>query len=188
MRKPSRRKPKTLLGTIGALLMALLFYLVQAKNGNAEPAKKHAGKVASPSAVTEQLASPAPSRPPQAKTVEKVEATSSSSTKGAPKTTTSDSSQVRSDHRRSRWHNSNLQRHWEKHRAEFPEYHSAEEYGEGTILFVDDPPEGTLRKTTAEGDQMFYHPPSNRFAVVTADGTIKTCFKPDQGIRYWNRQ
>ena len=95
---------------------------------------------------------------------------------------------MRSDHRRSRWHNSNLQRHWEKHRAEFPEYHSAEEYGEGTILFVDNPPEGTLRKTTAEGDQMFYHPPSNRFAVVTADGTIKTCFKPDQGIRYWNRQ
>ena len=188
MRKPSRRKPKTLLGTIGALLMALLFYLVQAKNGNAEPAKKHAEKASAPSAVTEKLASPASPRPPQAQTVEETEATSSASAKVSPKKATSEPSQVQSDHRRSRWHNSNLQRHWEKHRAEFPEYHSAEEYGEGTIDFVDNPPEGTLRKTTAEGDQMYYHPPSNRFAVVTADGTVKTCFKLDQGIRYWNRQ
>lgn len=159
MRKPSRRKPKTLLGIIGALLMALLFYLVQGKTGNAESAKKNSGK--SSSAVSSSVTAPAPS---------------------------ASQTQVRSDHRRSRWHNSNLQRHWEKHRAEFPEYHSAEEYGEGTVDFVDNPPEGTLRKTTAEGDQMFYHPPSNRFAVVTADGNIKTCFKPDQGMRYWNRQ
>ena len=159
MRKPSRRKPKTLLGIIGALLMALLFYLVQGKTGNAESAKKNSGK--SSSAVSSSVTAPAPS---------------------------ASQTQVRSDHRRSRWHNSNLQRHWAKHRAEFPEYHSAEEYGEGTVDFVDNPPEGTLRKTTAEGDQMFYHPPSNRFAVVTADGNIKTCFKPDQGMRYWNRQ
>ncbi|MBR6472035.1 MAG: hypothetical protein IKS83_09580 [Victivallales bacterium] len=179
MRKPSRRKPKTLLGIIGALLMALLFYLVQGKTGNAESAKKNSGK--SSSAVSSSVTAPAPAASTEASNP------SASKGKSAPASSASQT-QVRSDHRRSRWHQSNLQRHWEKHRAEFPEYHSAEEYGEGTVDFVDNPPEGTLRKTTAEGDQMFYHPPSNRFAVVTADGNIKTCFKPDQGMRYWNRQ
>lgn len=180
MAKRSGNKPKTVLGTIGTLLIALLIYFLQGGKGGSETSKtasKPSVSQAKPaSTVVEEPSVPLaePVAPEKSQLVEK-------------KQVKEDKTQI-SPTSRSRWHKSNLERHWEKHRAEFPEYHSAEEYGEAVAAFVDNPPEGTLRKTTAEGDQMFYHPPSNRFAVATADGVIKTCFKPDQGIRYWNRQ
>ena len=164
MAKKTRKRPQTIAGIVGTLLIALLCYFIQGKNG-AKPSNTPKSSAPSPAAVEEVLASPAPAAP----------ATEVSKPQG------------KASHR-AHWHQSNLQRHWDKHCAEFPEYHSAKEYGEATVEFVNNPPEGTLRKTTAEGDQMYYHPPSNRFAVTTADGTIKTCFKPDQGIRYWERQ
>ncbi|MBQ6473829.1 MAG: hypothetical protein IJJ33_17715 [Victivallales bacterium] len=89
---------------------------------------------------------------------------------------------------KARWHKSNLERHWEKHHAEFPEYHSAKEYGDAALELFEYPPPGTLRKQKENGDRLYYHPPTNRFGVTAADGTPKTMFKPDRGIQYWNRQ
>ena len=176
----SGKKPKTILGTIGTLVLALLIYFLQGgKGGSGTPET-----TPKPSAVPAPAVA-APTTPPSAgelqpAAVEKSQFIDNKQVKESP-------SRAKTVHR-AHWHQSNLQRHWEKHCAEFPEYRSAEEYGEAVAEFVDNPPEGTLRKTTADGDQMYYHPPSNRFAVATADGVIKTCFKPDQGIRYWNRQ
>ena len=87
-----------------------------------------------------------------------------------------------------RWSPGNLERHWAKHGHEFPQYHSAAEYGMGALYFFENPPPGTKRKTRGNGDCLYYHPASNTFGVTTADGTPKTMFKPDSGMDYWNRQ
>ena len=178
MAKNIGKKPKTVLGTIGALLLALLIYFLQGGKGDlgsSESTPKSTSPQAVPSPmVVEKVPVVEPAAPEKSQLVENKQVKDSD----APS---------KSIHR-AYWHQSNLQRHWEKHHAEFPEYHSAEEYGDATVQFVDNPPEGTLTKTSADGGQLFYHPPSNRFVAVTADGAIKTCFKPDQGIRYWNRQ
>ncbi len=168
------KKSKTVLGTIGTLLLALLIYFLQGGKGGSGISESTAKPTAPQAKAVEKTAVAEPGRVEESQLVYDRQVNNSGS---PPKAI-----------RRAYWHQSNLQRHWEKHRAEFPEYHSAEEYGDGTVDFVDNPPDGTLRKTTAEGDQLLYHPPSNRFVAVTADGAIKTCFKPDQGIRYWNRQ
>ena len=86
------------------------------------------------------------------------------------------------------WNPRNLQTHWNKHRREFPEFKTAEEYGGAALRFFADPPKGTLRKFRKNGDRLYYHEKSNYFGVTTKDGTPKTFFRPDRGIRYWNRQ
>ena len=87
-----------------------------------------------------------------------------------------------------RWHRSNLERHWEKHGAEFPEYHSAQEYGDGALQFFQNPPQGTLTKVRPNGEKLYYHPPSNTFGATAPDGTPKTLFRPSGRMNYWNRQ
>ena len=87
-----------------------------------------------------------------------------------------------------KWHRSNLERHWEKHQAEFPEFHNEQEYAVAALYFFEHPPKGTLTKTNRDGDRMFYHQDSNTFGVVTSDGTAKTMFRPSAGINYWRRQ
>lgn len=83
----------------------------------------------------------------------------------------------------------NAYRHWDDHKADFPNLNNAKEYAEETKRFMDNPPPGTLTKTrTSNGDQLFYHPASNTFAVRTANGVPKTMFKPKGGISYWNAQ
>ena len=86
------------------------------------------------------------------------------------------------------WSPGNLERHWAKHGAEFPEYGSAAEYGKGALFFFERPPPGTLFKSRGNGDRLYYHPRTNTFGVTTADGTPKTMFRPDRGMDYWNRQ
>ena len=87
-----------------------------------------------------------------------------------------------------RWHRSNLERHWEKHGTEFPEYHSAQEYGDGALRFFQNPPQGTLTKVRPNGEKLYYHPPSNTFGATAPDGTPKTLFRPSGRMNYWNRQ
>ncbi|MBP5300748.1 MAG: hypothetical protein J6Y80_05020 [Victivallales bacterium] len=187
MSKSSGNKPKTVLGAIGTLLLALLIYFLQGGKGTA-PAGRDAAAAAPPPAVEAREAVSPPVAAPESIASKAVEASGPVPEAKSAAVPAEESKPQRAAVRRARWHKTNLQRHWEKHQAEFPEYHSAEEYGSAVEDFVDHPPAGALHKTTADGDQMYYHPPSNRFAVVTADGVIKTCFKPDQGIRYWNRQ
>ena len=46
----------------------------------------------------------------------------------------------------------------------------------------------SLRKQEADGDSLFYDEDDNEFAVLSSDGYIRTLFRPDDGIEYWNRQ
>jgi hypothetical protein len=75
--------------------------------------------------------------------------------------------------------------HWNKHAAEFPEYSSAEEYVKATQNFVQNPPDGTLSKTRANGDTLLYDPRTNTFAVSSANGAPRTMFRPQDGSSYW---
>jgi filamentous hemagglutinin len=45
-----------------------------------------------------------------------------------------------------------------------------------------------LTKVRDNGDKLFYNPGSNTFAVQRADGALRTMFRPDSGINYWNAQ
>jgi hypothetical protein len=73
----------------------------------------------------------------------------------------------------------NAFKHWRKHRAEFPEFQNAKQYVEGARRFFSRPPSGTLVKTRANGERVFYNPSSNTFGVQAADGTPMTLFRPD---------
>ncbi|OMK90924.1 S-type Pyocin family protein [Yersinia pestis subsp. microtus bv. Caucasica] len=85
---------------------------------------------------------------------------------------------------------SNAYEHWVKHGHEFSDqpFNNAKEYVESTHDFVNNPPEGTLTKTRPNGDELFYHPQLNTFAVKTKDGVPKTMFKPSDKMGYWNKQ
>src|SRR5277367_5017087 len=61
--------------------------------------------------------------------------------------------------------NRNAEEHWQKHGREFSEFHSAQEYEEGALRFVTNPPPGALTKTRENGDTLFYDPTTNTFAV-----------------------
>lgn len=89
---------------------------------------------------------------------------------------------------KARWTSDNLIKHWKKHKKEFPEYKSAAEYGNAALRFFENPPEDTLFKKRSNGDNLYYHPPRNLFGVTTKDGIPKTFFKPNNGIKYWNKQ
>ena len=82
----------------------------------------------------------------------------------------------------------NAEAHWVKHRREFPEYRSAQEYIAGAHQFLRGPPAGTLFKSRENGDRLFYHPATNTFAVQAKSGAPRTMFRPRNGQKYWNRQ
>jgi filamentous hemagglutinin len=82
----------------------------------------------------------------------------------------------------------NTEEHWRKHGANFPEFHSAEEYERGALDFVHNPPPDTLTKRRANGDTLFYNPGTNTFAVEDRNGKPRTFFRPDSGRAYWDRQ
>ncbi|MCT4713479.1 VENN motif pre-toxin domain-containing protein [Enterobacteriaceae bacterium H18W14] len=78
--------------------------------------------------------------------------------------------------------------HWEKHKTEFPEYQNAKQYVDATHNFVTNPPVGTLTKTRANGDTLYYNPATNTFASKDINGVPRTMFKPQKGLEYWNKQ
>jgi len=78
--------------------------------------------------------------------------------------------------------------HWQKHGAEFPEFQNAKQYVEGAKNFFSKPASGTLTKTRANGDTLFYNPGNNTFGVQAADGAPRTMFRPTDGINHWNKQ
>jgi filamentous hemagglutinin len=87
----------------------------------------------------------------------------------------------------------NLAGHWEKHRAEFPSFSSANDYYRAATDFVTLPPPGTLTKVTTNGDVLLYNPTTNTFGVRTIDGAPRTMFRPDpsshgfpSNIDFWN--
>ena len=44
------------------------------------------------------------------------------------------------------------------------------------------------RPRRPNGDRLFYYEKDNYFGVTAKDGAVKTFFRPDRGVRYWNRQ
>ncbi|MEK7358278.1 MAG: S-type Pyocin family protein, partial [Bdellovibrionota bacterium] len=50
--------------------------------------------------------------------------------------------------------------------------------------FIKSSPRETLKKIRGT-DRLFYHPPTNTFAVSTEEFTPRTMFKPKSGMTYW---
>ena len=83
-----------------------------------------------------------------------------------------------------------LGQHFQKHGAEFGA-RSAAEYEAMAAAFIESATRGDkgIRSTSrANGDRLFYRDATNEFSVLSKDGFIRTYFKPDQGLRYWNNQ
>ena len=65
---------------------------------------------------------------------------------------------------------------------------NADEYLAKIEAFTRNPPAGTERVERANGDVLLYQASTNTFAVVAADGTPRTMFKPDDAATYWAEQ
>ena len=79
-----------------------------------------------------------------------------------------------------------LQEHYDKHGIEMG-FASAEDYLEAANAVVYNP--SSLHKVESEdGDDVYYLELTNEFVVVSTDGYIRTYFKPNDGIEYFNRQ
>lgn len=79
-----------------------------------------------------------------------------------------------------------LSEHYSKHGIEMG-FASAKEYQAGAVAVIENP--AALHKVESEdGDAIYYLKSTNEFVVVSTDGYIRTYFKPDDGIAYYNRQ
>jgi len=79
-----------------------------------------------------------------------------------------------------------LQQHFEKHGDEF-DYETSEEYLAGANRVITSP--DALYKTEKEdGDGVYYIEETNELVILSTDGYIRTYFRPNDGIDYFNRQ
>lgn len=79
-----------------------------------------------------------------------------------------------------------LNEHFEKHGKEMG-FATAEDYQAAASAVVTSA--NALHKLEAEdGDDVYYIESSNDFVIVSTDGYIRTYFRPDNGIEYYNRQ
>ncbi len=79
-----------------------------------------------------------------------------------------------------------LDEHFEKHGDEF-DYADADEYENGASAVINDP--SALHKTEKDdGDDIYYLERTNELVIVSTDGYIRTYFRPDSGIKYYNKQ
>lgn len=83
-----------------------------------------------------------------------------------------------------------LNQHFSKHGAEFYDdfgYETAKEYEKGASDVINN--SEALHKTEVEdGDGVYYIEDTNEFVILSTDGYIRTYFRPDDGIDYYNRQ
>jgi RHS repeat-associated protein len=82
----------------------------------------------------------------------------------------------------------NAFKHWKAHGKEFPELFNSKQYAEAARKFLHNSPEGTLIKVRPNGDVLKYHPETNTFGVMDANGAPRTMFKPADGMEYWLKQ
>lgn len=79
-----------------------------------------------------------------------------------------------------------LESHYEKHGAEFGDI-TREEYLLLANALIASPT--ALRKAEKEdGDTVIYEEASNQFLVLSTDGYIRSFFRPDDGLAYYERQ
>ena len=83
-----------------------------------------------------------------------------------------------------------LEQHFSKHGDEFAgdfDYQTADDYEQGASDVINDT--DALFKTESEdGDGVYYIESTNEFVILSTDGYIRTYFRPDDGIDYFNRQ
>lgn len=83
-----------------------------------------------------------------------------------------------------------LEQHFSKHGGEFREdfgYENSAEYEKGASNVINN--KNALTKTESEdGDGVYYIEATNEFVVLSTDGYIRTYFRPNDGIDYFNRQ
>lgn len=84
--------------------------------------------------------------------------------------------------------NYNLAEHWNKHRNEFPELASQNDYYKYALDLYHNPPNSVLSHTRTNGDKLLFDQNTNTFMSIDKNGAIRTMFRPSQGIAYWNRQ
>jgi len=70
-------------------------------------------------------------------------------------------------------------KHRKDHKGDSPNLKNAKQYVDAARKFTTSPPKGTLTKTRANGDKLFYDSKTNTFAVIDKNGTPRTMFKPD---------
>jgi len=81
-----------------------------------------------------------------------------------------------------------FEQHFAKHAGEFGNI-TKEQYLKGAQNLVNSKPGGDiLIKTRSNGDTIFYNKATNEFAVKAKGGTIRTYFKPIDGLEYFNKQ
>lgn len=79
-----------------------------------------------------------------------------------------------------------LNEHFAKHSSEF-NYTTTEEYVSGANEVINNG--NSLHKTEKEdGDDVYYLQSTNEIVIVSTDGYIRTYFKPDDKINYYNEQ
>lgn len=79
-----------------------------------------------------------------------------------------------------------LQEHFNKHGGEFG-YTSTSEYERRANEVIKSP--DALHKIEAEdGDDIYYIQASNELVILSTNGYIRTFFKPEDGIDYYNKQ
>lgn len=79
-----------------------------------------------------------------------------------------------------------LQEHFNKHGSEFG-YTSTSQYVSGANSVINSP--DALHKTEAEdGDGVYYIQATNELVILSTEGYIRTYFRPEDGIDYYNRQ
>ena len=83
-----------------------------------------------------------------------------------------------------------LSKHFGKHAAKwFPPISSEAEYLRRASNLLSSPSGGSiLEKVRPNGDILRYNTATNEFAAMASSGTIRTFFRPKNGINYWNMQ
>ena len=79
-----------------------------------------------------------------------------------------------------------LTEHYEKHGKEMG-YTSAEDYlaGANEIIYN---PESLHKKEAEDGDDVYFLQETSDLVIVSTGGYIRTYFRPEDGIAYYNRQ
>lgn len=80
-----------------------------------------------------------------------------------------------------------LDSHYKKHKGEFGDI-TKEEYLKGANDLINSSGDDILTKVRNNGDELFYNTKTNEFVVKTKDGFLRTYFKPQDGLSYFNRQ
>lgn len=77
--------------------------------------------------------------------------------------------------------------HWNKHKGEFPELASFEDYAAAARSLAEKQPAGAWVKKRG-ADTLIYDSATNTFLVKNAQGMPRTMFRPKDGVNYWNMQ